>query len=746
MADIQIVEQDRIDAENFLTEYLQNKTEADYGKGTAIRDLVVTAMAYVVAYFRTEVDNVRKRQSLLLLAEDSGSEVDDAVDEIMSNLFLRRKEGRKSRGVITLYFSEAINVTVTTGALFYKTATLAFLVDSVTDLAYASSEMLPVVSSSGVVTEYALRIPVIANGAGAEYDIEPGIFVNFTYRNPYLTRVENTTKFSGGVGTESTADLMDRAPTALSIRDLNSARSIDVTLKDEFTNVDDVKVVGYGDTEMVRDLIGEEATAIRIHVGGSTDVYLRSPITESEEFIGEINTDFSDNRPGYYSLRDDTVSTFSGVPYNIVRGDIIMVYNNTVSEPARYVVAEASSHIVSVSSRSPFPKSLPIVLGEYDDGVVGPATGSADRLVSTMYTFTSADTGKWLRTKNSGTTNDGTFLIAAVAAIPDNYAVLVDADGLPVTLADETGLDWDLLDRIVEYSIGDNSPTFDNKVSRRLSGRFTKSVQHYGRVLLPFRPIYQIRDVYIEDATDPELSVGGRITFPLRVNDDVLLQPKQNPGDPVYDPAYLKYRVWAHNPTETGSGWQVLEVQVNWDDPAGEENRFDGKQLHVVYDTLTGFDTVWAFMLASDRRITCGSVIPRGLHPVYMSMNIRYKIAKTATDTLDETEAAAALAAHINNFDTKLDFDVSDVAAFLRTTYDSIGYIEPVTINYELLSPDGRVIYYQTTDTVEVIPSKYHPSHLGSAEDHLDDPLVYGVSDDTLRYLTVPDLITFEAL
>jgi len=747
MAEITIVEQDRLDAENLLEQFLgDNMPDADLGRGSAMRDFAITAMSLVYAFLRKESDLTRQRQSLLLLGEDEGDEVDDAVDEILSNWFLERKTGRKSRGVVTVYFSQLTDVTVRRNDIFYKTNTLPFVIDSDEDLAYGSDDMVPVTDTTGAVTEYALRVPVIAAEVGANYDIEPGPFVNFTKFSPYATRVENTTTFSGAASTESTEEMLDRAPTAISTRDLNSPRSIDSVLKEEFTDVDDVTVVGYGDTEMMRDLIVEEATGLRIHAGGYTDSFLRSPITESEEFTGVIASEFTDPRAGYYVLRDDTISDFTTLGISV--GDILRIYDNLPgSEAAEYVLHEITPYGVMVPRRSQFPLELPEVEDSYDDGEVGPSTGATDRLVSTLYTFTAADVGKWIRIKDS-TGSDGTWLIDAVATAPNNWADLVDADGNPAAFAaDETGLTWDLCTRVVEYSIGNNASSYDNLVSRRLSGRFTKSIQRYGRVLLPAKPIYRITDVYIEDSTDPDLSVSGRITFPNRVNlaEGALEEPRPNPGDPL-DPALLQYRVFGHNPNESFSGWQLMELQVNWDVPSGEENRFDGKTLHVVYDTLSGYDSVWAYMVSTNRRITCGSVIPRGLYPVYVNMNIRYKLAKMATDTLDEDAATTALVAFINDFDTQEDLDVSDIAAFLRANYDVIGYIEPITAYYELLSPDGRVIYYKTTDQIIIDPDKHDPGYSGYDYNRLDDPAEYGVSDNTVRYLTASDLITFEAI
>jgi len=332
-------------------------------------------------------------------------------------------------------------------------------------------------------------------------------------------------------------------------------------------------------------------------------------------------------------------------------------------------------------------------------------------------------------------------VIDSVATAPDNYAVLVDVDGNPVVFVNETGVTWDLLSRVVEYSIGSNSPAYDNRVSRRLSGQFTKTIQQAGRILLPAKPTYLIRDVYITDDTDPDLSVTGRITFLTRVN-TTPAKPQVNPGDPL-DPALLQYQVTCHNPEESQSGYQVMELVVGC---TGEEDRFDGKTLHVVYDSLVDYDTIWSYMTGADHRLTCATNIPRGLHPVYLSMSIGYSLAKNAIASLDESAAKQSLAAYINTFSSTESFDVTDVVAHLRSTYDVIGRIEPITIYYKLYAPDGRVIYYKTTDQLVIDTSKYDTTYSGDPNNTLDEPISQGVSDDVVRYLTTEDMITFTAV
>jgi hypothetical protein len=144
-------------------------------------------------------------------------------------------------------------------------------------------------------------------------------------------------------------------------------------------------------------------------------------------------------------------------------------------------------------------------------------------------------------------------------------------------------------------------------------------------------------------------------------------------------------------------------------------------------------------------------VIPKGLHPVYLTLEVNYKLSRSATTALDETAVKAALVEYVNNVDSADDIDVSDIHRFLRETYPEIGYLQPTTIYYQLLAADGRVIYFKTDDAVSIDAAKIidprtdeppNPTDSTADQYRLDEPLSLGVSDNNVRYLTATDFIT----
>ena len=828
---ITITNADRIEAENIMEQFLVDKfnTDADFSKGSALRDLAINAMAYTFAFLKKERDYIRARQSLLLLGTLTGTDVDDAVDEILSNWFITRKTGRKSRGKVTVYISQNVSVSVPVTALFYKTTGLTFAPDTATTLSIREEDLFPIRNSNGTILTYGFSIPVIATGFGAEYDIDPGPFADYTRFSPYIIRVENQNQFSGGAGTETTEEMLERSSTAVTERSLNSPRAIDAVLRNEFSDLDAVSSIGYGDSEMIRDLVAEEATGTRIHAGGCTDVFLRMPITEGKVFTGTVGGEFTDPRPHVTSFRDDTVDNFSEVQI----GEILEIYNNAPSSEAnRYVVKAVSPFGIEVSPRSAFPGIRPTVEVGYsdgsvvggnaefastlhdfveieveftEDGRVGPGQSTVSSLRSNSYLFVSDDIGKWINITGSTLGNNGIWHIVAVNEGP-NSAELRNSYGSPPEFDAEDSLDWDLLlstdhekfvriygslesanngiwriqevidthtvrlinavwgypsftaataltwqlcTKVVEYSVGGNSPFYNDRISRRYSGKFTSIVQYDGCVMLPGEPIYQVKDVSFADELNPYRGSDDRVTFPNRSN-----------STPVFfttsELSSLEYQVLCQNPGESQSGWQRMLVDVGWPDGIGlheSKNYFNGKSLRVTYDTLTGYDAVWVFMVDGDRRVLCGSVIPRGLHPIYVSLSIRYSLSKNAAEGLDETLAKQALVNYI--IDSRADdpVDLSDLMYFLRSECPVIGYIEPFDIYYDLIAPDGRVVHYKTKDIISLDSSLiidpatgFIPNPGTKPELILQDPLGLGVSTNTVRYLSLIDLITFTQL
>ncbi len=362
-------------AANFLEQYLTDQVPVgDFTDGTAMRDIAVQAIATVVAFLRADAAQIRQMQSLITVEAATGGDQEalaDAVTGIMSNFFVKPKNGTKSRGFAIGHATQQVDIFISTSSQFTYSPGLVFVVDDSDTLFISSTELIPIIDSDGSVLDYEFKIPLVAVATGESYNVAPGLFSAFDRFNPYVTHIENTTTFSGGKGPETVDEILDRAPTAVSVRNLINDRSIEATLEDNFDGIEAVLVVGMGEPEMQRDVVPTIAPNLKFHVGGAVDIYLRTALVETS-FTGAVGALYA--RPdGVATIFRDGAVSFAAVQL----GDIIRVTDGLATVPAEFLVVEINGADLIVSETSPFPVATdeadPPTTVNYTIGRIGPA-------------------------------------------------------------------------------------------------------------------------------------------------------------------------------------------------------------------------------------------------------------------------------------------------------------------------------------------------------------------------------------
>ena len=287
MTTFAVAQTDLTNAVTFLEQFLTTALpKYDFSEGTANRDIAINSMAYIVAMFRSEIANVKNRQSLLKLAAVSADDsVDEVVDEILSDLFISRKTGRLATGYVTLKFSRNdIGVLLINKTASFTRLGLTFTVNlassTATSYQIQSSDLVKNTDNLGV-NYYTVSVPLIAADVGSEYRISAGRFDSFPALSPFLTSVEALRAFAGGEDVETSAALIARSPDAVSTRTLNTTPAIKTVLTNAFNQVLDVVPMGMGDPEMLRDLLvipRGSGTSISIHRGSRMDAYMKLPV------------------------------------------------------------------------------------------------------------------------------------------------------------------------------------------------------------------------------------------------------------------------------------------------------------------------------------------------------------------------------------------------------------------------------------------------------------------------------------
>lgn len=330
--DVPISQDDITFAKAFLTQFLEDKMpEADFSDGTALQDLVVKSMSYFFAFFRSELTKVKTLRSLAQLqALDEDEEVQEAVDDIISNFFINRGQGSRARLAATVVLSQQVDVSIGTSVSFNRDGTHLFFP---TELTIINKENLIERITQQGETTYEFDIILEAENIGPEYEVEPGNFVNWDAFNPYVVSIRNDQKASGGTEQETHTEYIARSNEAITVRNLINPRSIRTVLLETFKDqsLKSVTTIGYGDPEMLRDIINTNVTFVTIdvaHIGNHQDIYVNLPIVEDvttdfvtaeEVYLGEPNRNGAIQLPDFpiyriHSVRDSI--TDEELPYH----------------------------------------------------------------------------------------------------------------------------------------------------------------------------------------------------------------------------------------------------------------------------------------------------------------------------------------------------------------------------------------------------------------------------------------------
>lgn len=258
------------------------------------------------------------------------------------------------------------------------------------------------------------------------------------------------------------------------------------------------------------------------------------------------------------------------------------------------------------------------------------------------------------------------------------------------------------------------------------TGVTSRAVANSGRLLLPGGPVYDILDVAVIDPDAGDTNINGAdgfVHFPQRQNETPFL---------TLEPELLNYQVVNMEPGTAQSSVQFAELLL--------PPTYDGKTVRITYETLVGYSTVDAFLKDRFERILVSSPLARGFHPVYLNFRVRYGLKPQATTAIDDTALREYLVTFVNTFSPNDIIDTSDIVAAVRAFDDSIGVVYPLTITYQLISPNGDLVEFETEDIVQVSTDNV----VTEDATYYTNPVDLGMSDRVVRYLTSYARVTVE--
>lgn len=327
-------------------------TDGDFSEGSSISDLVIDPNSIIYALIQNLITDLKTKQSLLKLRNaPNDTDTSDAVDAILSNLYCSRSQGSFARGTAIIHFSQKVDVPINRNTRFFKTQSNVFYLDSDADLFIAAEDLKPNVNSSGQIIDWTCNVFLKAARVGEEYNLDKGRFVGYDKFNAFVTYIENATKFSQGLNVQSSKDFIDDSEDAISLRALINARSNNALLKKVFPLIEKITTIDYGSPEMVRDIIKQLASKISLHIGGSTDIYIRLALQENVERV--IVQELTPRADGRAFIFRDTGNDF--IANNVVAGDVLIINAGVPEVPKQYKIVKInSSNELEISTQVPF--------------------------------------------------------------------------------------------------------------------------------------------------------------------------------------------------------------------------------------------------------------------------------------------------------------------------------------------------------------------------------------------------------
>jgi len=360
---IEIDANDVTTAEDFLETLLTEEIPSGrFTQGSALRDLVVKAMAFTFAHLQKENKTVKSLQSLLTVRDiaTTDPDVDQAVaastDAILSNWFITRKVGTFAKGVIFIEVTRKQDYVIPGAQRFVYDRDHVFYLDipdPTVSIVVPASDLIPVTTTDGTITAYQFSKAVTAAKTGADYNVAPSVWQSGTGFSAFASRVFNVSKFGGGKGRETVSESIARSQNAVTVRNLINTKSIDAVLRDKYSTINRMLVTGMGDPEMRRDLRLDTGTMTGLHVGGHYDVYLELPRVEAS-YEGTLGARFVRPDGLINVFRDAAVADWTALIPAIQLGDAIRVNSGLEEAPKDFVIKAIKDTELHVSTNTPF--------------------------------------------------------------------------------------------------------------------------------------------------------------------------------------------------------------------------------------------------------------------------------------------------------------------------------------------------------------------------------------------------------
>lgn len=423
----------------------------DVGAGTPQVGLGIDPLSIILQPIVDELTAVQQSQSILTILESSDPDgfPEDIVDALASNALVERQPGNIGSDVQRLRFFEPQAYSAQTRVLIWR---------GPSGQRYTNSEPISVskaeMSLNQDGTLYYVDIPIVALEEGEAFNTGSGTITEMEAEPPGVANTTNLFGIDKGLDRETNTELIDRIKVAVTVRALVTGRGIIVTLTENFTTIREIEPIGFGDPEMMRDIVYE------IHIGGNVDVYVKTTaFVDAETDVLGLKVD-STRRAANRSV---VTAVIPDVAYDLAdqsidRTDAAVVVksldgSNTYIEGADYTIDDLAGLFVRLSAGAIFHQSY------------AAATATTDKTLTLAGAFSDARVGMII-TIDTPAQVAGTYTIKTVTSANEVeiYGVF-PGSGFPLG-----SVDFDL-DEQLEVSYQYNPVAIDVIQSERSASR-----------------------------------------------------------------------------------------------------------------------------------------------------------------------------------------------------------------------------------------------------------------------------------
>lgn len=335
-----VTSEDIIEAELFSEQYLSAAFPTyDFRQGTALRDMTVRPNATLLALVNKAIKYYFDETDINNITNNTDPSI---VDNKLSNFFITRRSGDQSVIRARLYFSfpssTPISTIIPTSAYFSTDNTTKFKPRNSVSINPDPGESLRIDGNYYFYFDSAedlhyIDLDLTSEVASKDADLSEGDLLYFTIFSPYFLSGKIQYLVSSAIETETNLDMINRAGSAISTRNLINSPSIESSILSQFNYAKTVLSAGLGSDELYRDIINidQNGTLKEYHRGGNVDIYVDTDtVTQRLQFKLDNEGSFTVAGPVLSMVR--SVTPPDGKDDDTVpQGEDFLYYSDNVS-------------------------------------------------------------------------------------------------------------------------------------------------------------------------------------------------------------------------------------------------------------------------------------------------------------------------------------------------------------------------------------------------------------------------------